>query len=60
MKTKTATKVNLYCSLKQIADSRCKHLCRAYAATLSVALVNLSAMDYSMLLCQCEQTSGRG
>ena len=37
MKTKIATKVVLCSFLYQTADSRCKHKCRAYAATISVA-----------------------
>ena len=42
MKTKMATNEILCCSLNQTADSRWKHICRAYAATLSVAPLTLA------------------
>ena len=41
MKTKTATTVIICCFFNQTADSRWKPIRQAYAATLSVALVDI-------------------
>ena len=46
MKTKTATKVILCCSLNQTADSRWQHICRAYAADKrSYASIDIGISD---------------